>query len=92
VTAEDRAARLGQKPAVIGVSASLIEKAQALESLLIQQGVVAIVKANLTAEQITLLRETGVVIITTTVEGTDTEITAETIEEAAEKVVELVRL
>ena len=26
VTAEDRAARLGQKPAVIGVSAQLIEK------------------------------------------------------------------
>ncbi|KXO85561.1 sulfate adenylyltransferase subunit CysN [Acinetobacter venetianus] len=92
VTAEDRAARLGQKPAVIGVSASLIEKAQALESLLIQQGVVAIAKANLTAEQIALLRETGVVIITTTVEGTDTEIAAETVEEAAEKVVELVRL
>jgi len=92
VTAEDRAARLGQKPAVIGVSASLIEKAQALESLLIQQGVVVIAKANLTAEQIALLRETGVVVITTTVEGTDTEIAAETVEEAAEKVVELVRL
>ena len=92
VTAEDRAARLGQKPAVIGVSAQLIEKAQALESLLIQQGVVAIAKANLTAEQIALLRETGVVVITTTVEGTDTEIAAETVEEAAEKVVELVRL
>ncbi|MFG0586927.1 sulfate adenylyltransferase subunit CysN [Acinetobacter sp. YQ_14] len=92
VTAEDRAARLGQKPAVIGVSASLIEKAQALESLLIQQGVVAIAKANLTAEQIALLRETGIVIITTAVDGTDTEITAETVDEAAEKVVELVRL
>ncbi|MCP5756506.1 hypothetical protein NL335_25975, partial [Klebsiella pneumoniae] len=58
VTAEDRAARLGQKPAVIGISAQLIEKSQVLESLLIQQGVVAIAKANLTAEQITLLRET----------------------------------
>ncbi|MEC8568396.1 MAG: sulfate adenylyltransferase subunit CysN, partial [Pseudomonadota bacterium] len=58
----------------------------------IQQGVVAIAKANLTAEQIALLRETGVVVITTTVEGTDTEIAAETVEEAAEKVVELVRL
>ena len=92
VTAEDRAARLGQKPAVIGVSAQLIEKAQVLESLLIQQGVVAIAKANLTAEQITLLRETGVVVITTSVEGTDTEVNAETVEEAAEKVVELVRL
>ncbi|MFV5616737.1 sulfate adenylyltransferase subunit CysN, partial [Acinetobacter baumannii] len=92
VTAEDRAARLGQKPAVIGVSAQLIEKAQALESLLIQQGVVAIAKTSLTAEQLILLRETGVVIITTSVDGTDTEITAETVEEAVEKIVELVRL
>ncbi|MFX8676631.1 sulfate adenylyltransferase subunit CysN, partial [Acinetobacter baumannii] len=87
-----RAARLGQKPAVIGISAQLIEKSQVLESLLIQQGVVAIAKANLTAEQITLLRETGVVVITTAVDGTDTEVTAETVEEAVEKVVELVRL
>ncbi|SSQ11699.1 ATP-sulfurylase, subunit 1 [Acinetobacter baumannii] len=92
VTAEDRAARLGQKPAVIGVSAQLIEKSQALESLLIQQGVVAIAKTSLTAEQLVLLRETGVVIITTSVDGTDTEITAETVEEAVEKIVELVRL
>ena len=59
---------------------------------MIQQGVVAIVKANLTAEQINLLRETGVVVITTTVEGTDTDVTADSVEEAAGKVVELVRL
>jgi sulfate adenylyltransferase subunit 1 len=32
------------------------------------------------------------VVITTTVDGTDTDITAETVEEAAEKIVELVRL
>ena len=72
--------------------AQLIEQAQTLESLLIQQGVVAIAKANLTAEQINLLRETGVVVITTTVEGTDTDVTADSVEEAAGKVVELVRL
>ena len=59
---------------------------------MIQQGVVAIAKANLTAEQINLLRETGVVVITTTVEGTDTDVTADSVEEAAGKVVELVRL
>ncbi|ENU31434.1 hypothetical protein F991_00578 [Acinetobacter sp. CIP-A165] len=92
VTAEDRAARLGQKPAVIGVSAQLIENAQALESLLIQQGVVAIAKADLTVEQINLLRETGVVVITTTVDTTDTEVAAESVEDAAEKIVTLVRL
>ncbi len=60
--------------------------------MLIQQGVVAIAKASLTAEQLVLLRETGVVTITTSVDGTDTEITAETVEEAVEKIVELVRL
>ncbi len=70
----------------------LIEKAQVLESLLIQQGVVAIAETSLTAEQLVLLRETGVVIITTSVDGIDTEVTAETIEEAVEKIVELVRL
>ncbi len=60
--------------------------------MLIQQGVVAIAKTSLTAEQLVLLRETGVVIITTSVDGIDTEVTAETIEEAVEKIVELVRL
>ena len=52
--------------------------------MLIQQGVVAIAKTSLTAEQLVLLRETGVVIITTSVDGIDTEVTAETIEEAVE--------
>jgi len=92
VTAEDRAARLGQKPAVIGVSAKILEKAQALESLLIQQGVVAISKSDLTADQINLLRETGIVVITTVTEASDADVTAETVEEVVDQVVELVRL
>jgi sulfate adenylyltransferase subunit 1 len=92
VTAEDRAARLGQKPAVIGVSAKILEKAQALESLLIQQGVVAIAKSDLTADQINLLRETGIVVITTVTEASDADVTAETVEEVVDQVVELVRL
>lgn len=92
VTAEDRAARLGQKPAVIGVSANILEQSQVLESLLIQQGVVAIAKAGLTLEQIGLLRETGVVVITTQVEATDTNVNATTVEDVVDQVVELVRL
>ena len=60
--------------------------------MLIQQGVVAIAKVGLTTEQITLLRETGVVVITTVVDGTDTDITADTVEEAVEQIIELVRL
>jgi len=59
---------------------------------LIQQGVVAIAKAGLTAEQVALVRETGVVVITDLTEGTDVTYTADAVEELAEKVVELVRL
>lgn len=92
VTAEDRAARLGQQPAAVSVSAKALEHAQALESLLIQQGVVAIAKAGLTAEQVALLRETGVVVITDATEGSDVSFAQEAAEELAEKIVELVRL
>ncbi|MDM1334551.1 sulfate adenylyltransferase subunit CysN [Acinetobacter pseudolwoffii] len=92
VTAEVRAARLGQKPAAVTVSGKALENAQALESLLIQQGIVAIAKAGLNAEQVALVRETGVVVITDAAEGTDTTLTVDTVEELAEKIVELVRL
>ncbi len=73
------------------VTAKALENAQALESLLIQQGIVAIAKAGLNAEQVALVRETGVVVITDAA-GTDTTLTAEAVEELAEKIVELVRL
>jgi sulfate adenylyltransferase subunit 1 len=92
VSAEDRAARLGQKPAVVTVTAKALEQAQILESLLIQQGVVAIAKAGLTSEQVTLLRETGVVVITDLADATDVRFTAEQVEELAEQIVKLVRL
>ena len=92
VSAEDRAARLGQKPATVTVTAKALEQAQVLESLLIQQGVVAIAKAGLTAEQVALLRETGVVVITDLVDATDVSLTTEQAEELAEQIVKLVRL
>lgn len=92
VTAEDRAARLGQKPASIMVSAKALENAQALENLLLQQGIVAIAKADLDAAQVALLRETGIAVITTVAEGTDVSFAQESVEELAEKIVELVRL
>lgn len=92
VTAEDRAARLGQKPASIAVSAKALENAQALESLLMQQGVVALAKAGLSAEQAALLRETGIVVVTDLAEGADVSYADETAEALAEKIVELVRL
>ncbi|QDK98437.1 sulfate adenylyltransferase subunit CysN [Acinetobacter tandoii] len=92
VSAEDRAARLGQKPATVTVTAKALEQAQVLESLLIQQGVVAIAKSGLTAEQVALLRETGVVVITDLADATDVSLTAEQAEELAEQIVKLVRL
>ena len=92
VTAEDRAARLGQKPASISVSAKALEHAQALESLLLQQGIVALAKADLAAAQVALLRETGIAVITSVTEGTDVTFTQDAVEELAEKIVELVRL
>lgn len=92
VTAEDRAARLGQKPAAVTVSVKALENAQVLENLLIQQGVVAIAKVGLTADQVALVRETGVVVVTDLVDGTDVAFTQDAVEELADKIVELVRL
>jgi sulfate adenylyltransferase subunit 1 len=92
VTAEDRAARLGQKPAVVSVNTQVLEHAQGLESLLMQQGIVALAKVGLTAEQAILLRETGIVVITDITEGADVKLNLDTVEELADKIVELVRL
>ncbi|EXE15728.1 sulfate adenylyltransferase, large subunit [Acinetobacter sp. 263903-1] len=92
VTAEDRAARLGQKPAVVSVNTQVLEHAQGLESLLMQQGIVALAKVGLTAEQAILLRETGIVVITDITEGADVKLNLDTVEDLADKIVELVRL
>ena len=92
VTAEDRAARLGQKPAAVCIPSQALEQAQALESLLIQQGIVAIAKAGLDATQVALLRETGIVVISDVSSGVDAELTAISAEELAEQIITLVRL
>ena len=92
VTAEDRAARLGQKPASISVPAKALQHAQALESLLLQQGIVVIAKVDLDAAQVALLRETGIAVITAVTEGTDASFAEDSIEELAERIVQLVRL
>ena len=92
VTAEDRAARLGQKPAAVSVSSQILAQAQAIESLLIQQGIVAIAKAGLDTAQVALLRETGIVVISDVESGADAQLSADSIEELAEKIIALVRL
>ena len=92
VTAEDRSARLGQKPAAVSVSSQILAQAQAIESLLIQQGIVAIAKAGLDATQVALLHETGIVVISDVESGADAQLSADSIEELAEKIIALVRL
>lgn len=71
VTAEERAARLGQKPAVFALAPEQIAQAKQLERALLSQGVVALVKTNLAAETIAVLKETGIVLFIDTPELAD---------------------
>ena len=59
---------------------------------MIQQGVVAIAKAGLSSDQVALLRQTGVVVVTDVEQGADVAFAQEAVEELAENIVELVRL
>ncbi|MFT4021602.1 MAG: sulfate adenylyltransferase subunit CysN [Acinetobacter sp.] len=92
VTAEERAARLGQKPALIAVSQAVIADAQSLERQLLQQGIVAIASAQLTVEQAQLLRQTGVVVVVSALDSVDTQITTDSVETAVEEIAKLVKL
>ena len=92
ISAEDRAARLGQKPAAVQIPAALLEQAQVLESILLQEGIVAIAKADFTTEQVALLRETGLLVLTSLEQGTDVNFDSTTLETLVEQLVKLVRL
>ena len=92
VTAEDRAARLGQKPAIIALSSEVLEKADSLERLLLRQGITSLAKVNATAEEAALLRETGVVILVSDENVADYTITASNLDDAVEQVIASIRL
>nr|WP_298890603.1 sulfate adenylyltransferase subunit CysN [uncultured Acinetobacter sp.] len=92
VTAEDRAARLGQKPAVLAVNAELFAQSQHLERALLSDGIVVIAQANLSAENINLLRETGITVLVDQAEFADTEITAKSVDEAVAQIKAIVQL
>ncbi len=92
VTSEERAARLGQKPAVLGLSAALLQQQETLERSLLQQGIVAIVDSNLSAADAALIRRTGVIALVNAELSTDLLVTASTLDEAIEQIVEFVRL
>ncbi|BFM48244.1 sulfate adenylyltransferase subunit CysN [Marinomonas sp. THO17] len=92
VTAEDRAARLGQKPAVIALSWDVLEKSDALERLLLRQGITSLVNVNATAEEAALLRETGVVILVSDESVADYSISTSNIDDAVEQIIASIRL
>lgn len=92
VTAEDRAARLGQKPAVLAVSSDLFAQSQQLERALLSDGIVVIAQANLNADSINLLRETGITVLVDQAEQADTEITAKSVDEAVAQIKAIVQL
>ncbi|MEP3350734.1 MAG: sulfate adenylyltransferase subunit CysN [Marinomonas sp.] len=92
VSAEDRAARLGQKPAVIALSADVLAKSDALERLLLRQGIVALVKADATEAEAQLVRQTGVAFLVADSSIADSEITETSLDDVVDLVIESVRL
>ncbi|MBJ7538181.1 sulfate adenylyltransferase subunit CysN [Marinomonas transparens] len=92
VSAEDRAARLGQKPAVIALPTGILEQGDALERQLLRQGVVVLVKANATAAEAALIRSTGVALLIADAAIADSEITEASIDDVIEQIVESLRL
>ena len=92
VSAEDRAARLGQKPAVIALASEVFAKADALERLLLKQGIVALAKADASQEQANLVRSTGVTLLVENADIADSAISEVAIDEVVDRVIESVRL
>lgn len=92
VSAEDRAARLGQKPAVIALSAEVLAHGHSVERLLLRQGVVALAKANATAAEVALIRETGVTLLVADASIADSAIVETKVDDVIELIIEQVRL
>ena len=93
VSAEERAARLGQKPAVLALPACLLSQTETLQRLLLQRGIVSIAHAELSAHEAALLRGTGItVLVSEQATSADLRITATTLDQAVEQIVEFVRL
>jgi sulfate adenylyltransferase subunit 1 len=92
VTGEERAARLGQKPAVLAVSPELFKQAQQLERTLLENGVVAIAKSGLTVEHVALLRETGLVVLVDDAALADSSLTETSLDDAVQQIQSLVQL
>jgi sulfate adenylyltransferase subunit 1 len=92
VTAEDRAARLGQKPAVISLSKNAFSQVELIERVLLNKGIVAIVKKNATESDVALLRNTGLTVIIENEALADSHVTEERLDDIVFSVIETVRL
>lgn len=92
VSREERAARLGQKPAILAVPTAQFAQAQQLERTLLEQGVVALAVNELTASVAQLLAQTGVVVLTTQADLAEQVLMTATFDETVEQIVEMVRL
>ncbi|MFT4574410.1 sulfate adenylyltransferase subunit CysN [Marinomonas primoryensis] len=92
VSAEDRAARLGQKPAVIALSSDVLVNAAALERMLLRQGIVVLVKADATDQEAKLLRQTGVTFLVSDASIADSEIVETVLDDVVDLIIESVRL
>jgi len=92
VTAEERAARLGQKPAVIALDGSVFAQADVLERALLQQGVVALSRPQASAAEIALLQTTGLAILIGDAAQADASVSSTLLDDVVEQVAQLVRL
>ena len=92
VTAEERAARLGQKPAVVALASGSAVDAQQLERSLLRRGVVAFAKLDASVAEAELLKQTGVVVVVLDAAIADIELTDGNLEEVAEQILSTVRL
>ena len=92
VSAEERAARLGQKPAVIALDHGVFAQADQLERALLQQGIVALARPAATAAELSLLQSTGLALLIADAAQADATVSATLLDEVVEQVVQLVRL
>lgn len=92
VSAEERAARLGQKPATISLEQVNHSEVHQLERLLLQKGIVAIFYPNLSSEQLKLLQVTGLVILTSQNQEADLNIDESSIDLIVERIATYVQL
>lgn len=92
VTAEERAARLGQKPAVIALDPRVFVHIDQLERALLQQGVLALARPAVSASEVILLQATGIAVLITDSAQADTTISTTLLDDVVEQVAQLVLL